>query len=274
MSGWEEEYLERHAADPNTARLCNDVLAFCLVPPGQDPGDARRTVESLLVADRDRELVALRRLSLGPEVSAQVVCPSCGASSEAEFSLDALDLDLPGADGPVSVDLEGLGEVTLRLPTARDQEDLVDADLSTEAERLSWLLARCLLRVGPRTDGFDMDVARGLPARARRAIEAALEAVLPVLDLEMAVECAQCGAGFSAPFDVSSFFFRDDRPCPGSPARRARPRARVSLERAGHPRTDHRATARLPHAAGGGRRRRAPGRSPRRARLSAAAWPR
>src|SRR5205823_4715350 len=69
LSGWEEEYVERHQEEPNTARLCNEVLARCLVEPGQDPGEALDVVRNLLVAERDRELVELRRLSLGSEIA-------------------------------------------------------------------------------------------------------------------------------------------------------------------------------------------------------------
>jgi hypothetical protein len=207
LTGWDEEYVERHQAEPNTARLCNEVLARCLVPPGEDAADARRVVRGLLVAERDRELVALRRLSLGPEVSARVPCPACGETSEAEFSLDVLPLDFEPPPRRTRVDVEDVGEVLLRLPTAGDQEDLLDAGLGGEAEQRTWLLARCLERYGDRRDGFDMDFARGLPVQVRTELESAIEAALPDLDLEMAVDCSHCGERITAPFDVPVFFF-------------------------------------------------------------------
>lgn len=208
LTGWEEEYVERHQAAPNTARLCNEVLARCLVPPGEDAAaDARETVRGLLVAERDRELVALRRLSLGPDVTAQVTCPACGETSEAEFSLDALPLDFEPPPRQLAVELPEVGEVVLRLPTAGDQEDLLDAELEGEAEQRSWLLARCLERYGARSEGFDLDFVRGLPVATRAALQAAIEERLPELDLEMAVECSHCGAPVLAPFDVPVFFF-------------------------------------------------------------------
>jgi hypothetical protein len=207
LTGWEEEYLERHQAEPNTGRLCNEVLARCLVAPGEDPGEARQTVRDLLVAERDRELVALRRLSLGPDINARVPCPACGEVSEAEFSLDALPLDFEPPPRRVTVELPDVGEVVLRLPTAGDQEDLVDAGVEGDAERRSWLLAHCLERYGDRSDGFDLDFARGLPVRVRTALESAIEDAAPDLDLEMAVECSHCGTSFAAPFDVPVFFF-------------------------------------------------------------------
>jgi hypothetical protein len=207
LSGWEEEYIERHQAEANTARLCNEVLARCLVAPGEDPAGARETVRELLVAERDRELIALRRLSLGPDVSARVPCSTCGEISEADFSLDVLPLDFELPPRQLSVEVADAGEVLLRLPTAGDQEDLIDAGLEGEAEQRSWLLARCLERYGDRADGFDLDFTRGLPVSTRTALESAIEDCLPDLDLEMAVECSHCGAAIVAPFDVPVFFF-------------------------------------------------------------------
>lgn len=207
LSGWEEEYLERHQAEPNTARLCNEILARCLVAPGEDPGEARETIRDLLVAERDRELVALRRMSLGPDISAQVACAACGEISEADFSLDVLPLDFESPPRQLSVQWPDIGEVVLRLPTAGDQEDLIDAGLDGEAEQRTWLLARCLERYGDRRDGLDVDFMRGLPVGTRTALESAIEESLPELDLEMAVECSHCRAPIVAPFDVPIFFF-------------------------------------------------------------------
>jgi hypothetical protein len=207
LTGWEEEYLERHQAEANTARLCNEILARCLVAPGEDPGGSRRTVLDLLVAERDRELVALRRLSLGPDISAHVTCPECGETNEADFSLDALPVDFESPPRRVTLEVPDVGEVVLRLPTAGDQADVVDAGAEGDAERRSWLLARCLERYGDRDDGFDLEFTRGLPVRVRATLESAIEAASPDLDLEMAVECLHCGASFVAPFDVQAFFF-------------------------------------------------------------------
>ncbi len=207
LTGWEEEHIESRAAEPNTARLCNEILARCLVAPGADPEPGRRTVRDLLVAERDRELVALRRLSLGPDISAQVSCSHCGEQSEADFSLDVLPLDFEPPEEPVRLELDGVGEVLLRLPTAGDQEDLLDAELAGDAERRTWLIARCLLGYGDRGGPFDHDFARSLPVAQRSAIELAIEERLPDLSLEMAVECSHCGAASTAPFDVPTFFF-------------------------------------------------------------------
>lgn len=205
LTGWEEEYLTRHQHDANTARTCNDVLARCCARPGAEPDEGvRARVRDLLVAERDLELVRLRRMSIGPLVEARVECPACGAVNDAGFSLDDLDLD-PG----LPVERTGLpvgdNELTLTLPTAGDQEELLDADLDDLAERRTWLLARSLRR--PDGSPLGLDAARELPLRRRAELERFVDLLLPTLDLTMEVSCADCGADFTAPFDVGSFFF-------------------------------------------------------------------
>jgi hypothetical protein len=254
LTGWEEEYLERHQHEANTARTCNEVLARCCVPPGVEPeAEVRDRVRALLVAERDRELVRLRRLSLGPAVEARVDCPECRETNDATFSLDDLDLDptLPGRRTGLSVEGE---QLTLTLPTAGDQEDLLDTDLDSQAERRTWLLGRCL-----RTpDGAQLGpaAARALPVRRRAALEHAVDDQLPTLDLEMAVSCAHCGAEFAAPFDVGVFFFRNDRasrrPAPGG----APDRAGLPLVGAAGLGPAAAASPGIPHAARGRRGRR------------------
>ena len=268
LTGWEEEYLTRRQHDPNTARTCNDVLARCCVRPGSEPDErVSARVRDLLVAERDLELVRLRRMSIGPLVEARVVCPECGAANDAGFSLDDLDLDqgLPVERTGLPV---GDDELTLTLPTAGDQEELLDAGLDDLAERRTWLLARSLRR----TDGSPMglDAARELPLRRRAELERAVDLLLPALDLTMEVRCADCGADFTAPFDVGSFFFRADWEGRRPPQGRAPNRHHVSLVRAAGLGPPAEPPAGLSPRAGGGCRRRAVRRARRGGRPGAA----
>lgn len=206
LTGWEEEFLERRQHEPNTARTCNEVLAMCCVPPGSDPDEAvRDRVRALLVAERDCELVRLRRMSIGPDVEATVGCPACGGTIEASFSLDTLDLDVEVPQRRTGIPLDDPDGLTLDLPTAGDQEELLDAGVDSPAERRTWLLGQCLkdtegIRLGP-------EAARALPMSRRAELEGAVDERVPDLDLDMGVTCVHCGAEFSSPFDVAVFFF-------------------------------------------------------------------
>lgn len=206
MTGHEEEWVERRRAEANTARLCNELLARCLVAPGAEDLHALERVRALPVAQRDEALLQLRRLSLGETVHTRTACPACGAGAEVDFQLSQLPLPSTEVPARVLATLEDGMQAELRLPTAGDQEVLLDARLETEAERRTWLLARVLVRLGQQEGPFSEEAARALPVSTRAALERALEEALPDLDLSMALSCGGCGKDFSAPFDVSGFF--------------------------------------------------------------------
>lgn len=254
LTGWEEEYLERHQHDANTARTCNEVLAMCCVPPGTEPGESQRAaVRALLVAERDRELVRLRTMSIGPGVDATVACPSCGQTNEVFFSLNSLDLDLALPEARSGIALPDLEGFTVDLPTAADQQDLLDAAVAGAAERRTWLLGRCVRDADG--DPLGPDAARALPVGRRAALERAVDEAVPTLDLDMALSCVHCETDFTAPFDVAVFFFRPDRTCAPVAAGRAPTRARLPLVRGRHLAAAAAPPARVPDGAGGRRRR-------------------
>jgi hypothetical protein len=206
MTGYEEEFVEERRDETNTAALCNELIARCLVQPGADATAARARVRSLLVAERDAVLVTLRRLSLGDRVHSRLHCPTCKQAVDIDFNLSELPIALAEAPERVEVVLEGGLQVVLRLPTAGDQEELLDAGLDGESQRRTFLLARILVRYGDREGPFDIEFTRGLPLRVRNAMEEAIERAASDLDLSMAVSCHGCGHAWSAPFDVPSFF--------------------------------------------------------------------
>ncbi len=206
MTGFEEEYLEAAVGQANTARLCNGLLARCAVAPGEDAAEALVAVRALGVAQRDRALVELRRRSLGDQVATEVDCPSCGETNEVDFDLSALPLEIQAVAEPLEVTLGAERRGTLRLPTAGDQEALLDAPKGSPAEGRSRLLARLLLSLGSEKGPFSEQRVHALPTADRRALEAAVDEATPDLSLDMAVRCCECGCEFTSPFDVAVFF--------------------------------------------------------------------
>jgi hypothetical protein len=207
LTGWEEELVDRRRSAGNTARLCNDILARCLCPPGVEPDATDRArVGALLVAERDRALVQLRCASLGPDVKFESACTSCGAGNQVSFSLAALDLDFDLPAGPIRCEFGDGGSAELRAPSAADQEELFELALQHAAERKSWLLSRVLTRYRAKSDGLDADFVRDLPLRERNTLQAALDSALPDFDFRMSTRCCSCDADLKLPFDVSVFF--------------------------------------------------------------------
>jgi hypothetical protein len=207
ISGFEEELLSAQAGARNTAALCNEVLARCLVGPGLDPGPARAEVRSLLVPERDLALLALRRRSFGDRVESDVSCPACGRGNEISFSLADMPTPAPTTVREIAVERDG-AVARVRLPTAADQERILDAADDPAARRTA-LLAQVLVDLDGRPGPFAADDVRALPSAVRLAIEHAIEAALPDVDLSMDVGCNWCGHDFTVPFDLCTFFFAE-----------------------------------------------------------------
>jgi hypothetical protein len=230
MTGYEEEALERFGVQANVARVSNEILARCSVDPGEDWANALAQVHQMTVLERDAALVELRILSLGDQVDQEVACPHCDTKNVASFRLSDLPLaqlgraasprgNDPGSatgsqrgDGAQRAELEialpSGGTALARLPSAKDQEDLFDARLSSAAARKSFLIARVVTRLRSEAGPLSYEAAHALPSSDRDAIEQALNAAMVELDLSMAADCVSCGQRFEHAFDVARFFFR------------------------------------------------------------------
>ncbi|HEY5960472.1 MAG TPA: hypothetical protein VIV60_28155 [Polyangiaceae bacterium] len=206
MTGHEEQLIEEQTRYGNSAALCNALLARCLCRPGDEPGTNAERVNELLVAERDAALVKLRRITFGDKVDSEANCPRCRAL--VAMSFDLKELELQAREVPEAIELVMWdGRIAeLRLPTARDQADLLAVDLSTDAERRTWLLARSLQKLGGVSGPFAVELVHGFDSRTRTELEFELNRVIPDLDLNASAKCQDCGHEFAAPFDVSSFF--------------------------------------------------------------------
>jgi hypothetical protein len=186
-----------------------DLLGRMLVAvPGAAlglPDLARATI-----ADRDRLVAGLYAQAFGDRIESRIECGGCRQSFEVAFSLSALISDLderaqdaarryaPAGSGPGDDGFYELGEgVRFRLPTVADERALAAlprADAADDRVFSGALLERCVR--------MDAGEARAIPIAA---VEAAMEAVAPVLSLELPVRCALCDAAQGVDFDLIHF---------------------------------------------------------------------
>jgi len=200
ISGREEEWLSGSVGEP-AALLATGLLGACLDELEGERGGpdlARR----LLVGDRDFLMLQLRRLTLGPRVAAVYGCPACSAQMDVDFSLDDVAVE-PRPQAPaysLTVEQEHgcPRELRFRLPTGADQEAVLG--LAPE-EAADALVARCLL--GEQPDA--------LTPEQRTILDAAMERRAPEADLGLDLSCPQCGQGFTASFDPTTFFLSEMR---------------------------------------------------------------
>ncbi len=144
----------------------------------------------LSASDRDAALAALHRALWGDRIVATLRCAACEAMFDLSFELSALQRQLgqAGEAGRVSAprEVEDAQGVHWHLPSA-DEEDAA-AQFGLEAGR-----ARLLAQV-----------CADVPADAQ-AVSARLEALAPLLDVDLDAECTECGHAQRVRFDVQSF---------------------------------------------------------------------
>ncbi|MEU0793492.1 hypothetical protein ABZ342_25755 [Amycolatopsis sp. NPDC005961] len=211
LTGREEELLAHRSAAP-TAALVTDVLSRCVARLGAISPVTQDVTRHLLVADRLYLLLRLRQATFGDVVRAALTCPwaECGEQMSVDFSIADVPVDeQPDRAPQYAMTLSGGTEVAFRLPTGADQELLSERLAANEAEALTALLSRCVLRIGDRPP--DPDRVAALPAAARLEIEDRMRELAPKVEQTLAARCAECGRTFVAPFDVHRFFFGELR---------------------------------------------------------------
>jgi hypothetical protein len=142
----------------------------------------------LTAADRDRLLAAIYMRTYGPRIESTLRCHHCDELFDLDFYLQDLLNSLQGS----GITADGVLTLTdgrrFRLPTGED-ECAVSHLPSIEAEQE--LLARCTVE--------------GDTAADPEAVQAAMDAVAPVLSLEMDARCPECGESQPVHFDIQSY---------------------------------------------------------------------
>jgi len=144
----------------------------------------------LSASDRDGLLCALHRTLWGDHIVSTVACASCGAMYDLSFELGALQRQLAQQAEPAGVQaarqLSDAQGRHYRLPSATEEE---------LAAQLGAAQGEARLCAGV-TDEGDGD-SEGLNQR--------LEALAPLVDVELDTACAECGHAQLARFDIQSF---------------------------------------------------------------------
>jgi hypothetical protein len=216
LNGRDEEHLAAAGAPPAT--LVTELLSRRVRRIGDISPVPPEVARQLLVADRNYLLLRLRQATFGDRVRANLFCPwpDCGEHVSVDFSIADLPVEQAAHRAPLHTmtlcarDDGPPTDVTFRLPNGADQEEVSALLASNEAAALTVLLSRCITRIGPHESPDEPRIA-ALPATARADIERRMEELAPKVGQAMDITCAECGRGFTAPFDIQRFFFGDLR---------------------------------------------------------------
>lgn len=163
--------------------------------PGTTVGPGK--AKDLAVCDCDRLFAAIYLQYFGERIEGTALCRDCNEPFESSFSLRDLMASLEDGRRARATGPDEEGTYTLpdgrrfRLPTADDQYSLVGIEAEKAAAAL---LERCVVEGDPRED----------PA----LLQAAMDEVGAVLDLDLEAACPKCGALQSVQFDIQTYLLR------------------------------------------------------------------
>jgi len=158
--------------------------------------------EALPITDLDATLLRVRQMVIGDHVRADITCPArgCGERIDIAFRVgDYLAHHRPRKVRGVEQDGEPgwfrmtNADVSFRLPSGADQ-----LAIAGDPEGARRLQARCIRPANA-------------PARVRRRVEAAMEALAPSLYGELDGTCPACAATVRIPFDPQRYVLRELR---------------------------------------------------------------
>jgi hypothetical protein len=202
MQAWTERIALRHLAPvPQVARLRephgHDELALA----GVDTCAAVHLLDRLLDApgasaaalsasDRDGVLAALHRGLWGDRIVSSLACGACGALYDLSFELSALQRQLLQSAEAAQVraprELRDAHDVQWRLPAVEEEDSAAQSGIQAGRAQLAGQACAA-------PDGDPQWVAERL------------EALAPLLDVDLDTRCAECGHAQQARFDIQSF---------------------------------------------------------------------
>jgi hypothetical protein len=168
-------------------------------------------LEKLSIGRRDAQLFTLREILFGSRLTGLAACPQCDAQLELAFEARELRVDADQAPPETLTVSSGGYLVQFRLPNSRDLTALNEpGNAAGDAVGLTRaLLARCLLQVRRNGRKQRLDSLRALPPGLLDAVGAEMEKADPQANVQLELNCGDCGHRWLSGFDIASFLWNE-----------------------------------------------------------------
>jgi hypothetical protein len=173
-------------------------------------------VAQLSIGERDGRLLDLRELTFGPQLVSLANCSACG--EPLEFSFQAEEIRT-ASESEKAKELHRVCnqetwqtlsicwqdyEALFRLPNSLDLAAIAASQKVSASQQL--LLQRCILSARR----LDEEIhSSQLPAEILEAIALRMEEADPQANVQLNLNCVQCGHHWQAVFDIESFFWAE-----------------------------------------------------------------
>ena len=216
LNGGDELALSDGLLYSSAAQYTDTVLARCvtaLVLGGDGPASDTASpdpalLSQLTVGDRDVLLLRVRQLTFGESADLVATCPriECGAPMDIPLDIDALCAEAPGAQPERELQVGGVS-LWLRPATGADQGAVSGLALDDPPAAAREMARHCVVEATDES-GRAVDPS-ALTADILDAAGDAVAALDPHADITLALQCPECGEGFSTPL-VAADLLRDE----------------------------------------------------------------
>jgi hypothetical protein len=175
------------------------------------PDKPREVLGKLSIGRRDARLLALREVLFGSRLTGLTACPQCG--QQLELNVEAAELRAEADQQvPETLTVTSAGYLAhFRLPNSEDLAAIAETDgpYRDEATTIRRLLSRCLVEVRRNGRRQKLDSRRSLPPTLVDAIAAEMEKADPQANVQLGLNCADCGHRWLSAFDIVSFLWNE-----------------------------------------------------------------
>ena len=175
------------------------------------PDKPLEDLEKLSIGRRDAQLLTLREVLFGSRLNGLTACPQCGRQLELDFEATELKVDA-AQDSPQTLTVSNGGYVVhFRLPNSQDLAAITESgNAKCDAVGLTRaLLLRCLVQVRRNGRRQKLDSSRALPSALLDVIAAEMERADPQANVQLDLNCADCGHRWLSAFDIVSFLWNE-----------------------------------------------------------------
>lgn len=178
------------------------VRALELLGVSYDGLDATRLL-TMPLGRRDALLLQLHRHLFGGQLDSVVHCPACGATVEASFDADALQLRHAADEEledtvPVLEWHSAAGDLRVRFRAVNSEDLLAIQSCSDGASARQQLLQRCVIE--PKSS---------LSPAVQDELVQAMAAADPQADLQLDLTCPDCAHRWQPAFDIAQFLWQE-----------------------------------------------------------------
>jgi hypothetical protein len=175
------------------------------------PGASWEDLAKLSVGRRDARLLAFREMLFGSRLTGLTSCPRC--SQQLEIGIQSADIHADGdqTDPELLSVTSGAYVARFRLPNSEDLSAITGHDdrQPDEAASIRQLLSRCLVELRRNGRRQRLDSSRALPPALIEAIAAEMEKADPQANVQIPLDCADCGNRWLSAFDIVSFLWSE-----------------------------------------------------------------